>query len=151
MSTFVELQAASKSYEESLTAGHSSDQSMFSITWDIEELKNISSEYRKIHHELTYCLNACNNALFQEQNIPRKLANIRSSLCDLIKRVAHFRRTPATHVFVLMVSSDARDRKPYALPVQCLPYAGLKETEVRRLVSDLSREMVSLGMKVSGK
>ena len=50
-----------------------------------------------------------------------------------------------------MISSDARDRMPYALPVQCLPYAGLKEMEVRSLVSSLCKELVTLGMKVSGK
>jgi len=124
---------------------------MFSISWDIEELKFITSECRKIHHELSYCLSACTDELFQEQNIPRKLTSIRPILCDLIKRIAHFRRTPATHVFILMVSSDAHDRKPYASPVQCLPYAGLKEKDVRRLVSDLCKTMVSLGMKVSGE
>ena len=124
---------------------------MFSISWDIEELKHLSSECRKMHHELTHCLSACTDELFQEQNIPRKLTSIRSALCDLIKRIAHFRRTPATHVFVLMVSSGARDRKPYASPVQCIPYAGLKEKDARRLVSDLCKEMVSLGMKVCGE
>ena len=46
---------------------------------------------------------------------------------------------------------DVRDRKPYALHIQCLPYAGLKEKDVRRLVSNLCKEMVSLGMKVSGE
>ena len=50
-----------------------------------------------------------------------------------------------------MVSSDACDRMPYALPVQCLPYAGLKEIDIHRLVSSLCKEMVTLGMKVSGK
>lgn len=49
-----------------------------------------------------------------------------------------------------MVSSDARDKKPYALPVQWLPYAGLKEEDIHRLISDLCNKMVSLGMKVSG-
>ena len=85
------------------------------------------------------------------QNVPRKLINIRSKLCEVIKRTAHFRRSPATHVFVFMISSEARSRKPYALPVQCVPYAGLKEVELRRLICDLCREMVSLGMNVSGK
>ena len=65
--------------------------------------------------------------------------------------MAHFRRNPGTHLFVLIISCDARDKKPYALPVQCLPYAGLKEIEVCRLVSSLSKEMVTLGIKVSGK
>ena len=124
---------------------------MFSISWDIEELKSLHSKLRNMDQELTCCVNACDHGSFQEQNIPRKLNKIRSTLCELIRRMAHFRRNPASHIFVLMISCDARDKKPYALPVQCLPYAGLKEIEVRRLVSSLSKEMVTLGMKVSGK
>jgi len=58
------------------------------------------------------------------------LTNIRATLCGLIKRTSHFRRTPATHVFVLMVSSETCDKKPYALPVQCIPYSGLKESDL---------------------
>ena len=58
--------------------------------------------------------------------------------------MAYFRRNPAIRIFVLMISCDARDKKPYALPVQCLPYADLKEIEVHRLVSNLSKEMVTL-------
>ena len=49
-------------------------------------------------------------------------------LCDLRIRITHFKRIPATHIFVLMISSDTRDKKPYALPVQWFPYAGLKKT-----------------------
>lgn len=124
---------------------------MFSISWDIEEPKSLHLELCKMHQELTYCVNACDHGLFQEQNIPRNLTKIRSTLCELLRRMAHFRRNPATHIFVLMVSCDARDKKPYALPVQCIPYACFKEIEVRRLVSSLCKEMVTLGMKVSGK
>ena len=104
-----------------------------------------------MHQELTCCVNACDHGLFQEQNIPRKLTKIRSTLCELIRLMAHFRRNPATHIFVLMISCDVRDKKPYALPVQCLLYASLKEIEVRRLVFSLSKEVVTLGIKVSGK
>ena len=67
-----------------------------------------------------------------------------------VKRIAHFQRNPDTHVFVLMVSSETREKKPYSLPVQCIPYAGLKEVELCRLVSDLCKGMTSLGLKVSG-
>lgn len=145
-----ELQSANNLYEQKLAAGNSSDQAMFSISWDIEELKSISAQCRKIHHELTYCINACTHDLFEQRNIPRKMTEIRSTMCKVIKRISHFRRTPATHVFILMISCDLRDKKPYALPVQCLPYAGLKEMELRTIVSNLCKEMTSMQMKVSG-
>jgi len=47
------------------------------------------------------------------------------------------------HMYFFMVSSDTRDKKPYALPVQWLPYAGLKEEDIHKLISELCKKMVS--------
>ena len=116
----------------------------------MQELKNLDLECRQVYSELHHCINSCRPELFQEQNIPRRLVEIRRKLCEIVKRIAHFRRTPASHIFVFMISSESRSKKPYALPVQCIPYCGLKETELRRLISDLCKEMTALGMKVSG-
>ena len=41
--------------------------------------------------------------------------------------------------------------KPYAIPVQCVPYRGLKEEDTRALISALCKKMKSFNMKVSGK
>jgi len=94
--------------------------------------------------------------MFEQSNVIRKLTTLRKRLLDFNKRTVHFRRTPATHVFVLMLSSDICDRKPYALPVQCVPYAlpvpyaGFKEVAIRRLITRLCEAMNSYGMKVAG-
>ena len=47
-------------------------------------------------------------------------------------------------------SSEVRSKKPYALPVQCIPCAGLKESDLHRIVNELLREMVAHKMKVAG-
>ena len=99
-----------------------------------------------------WCIDACSSELFHRQNVPRKLTTIKSNLSNVIGRTVHFRRSPATHTFVFMVSSETRIKKPHSLPVQYIPYAyaGLKEVELRRLINDLCKEMISLGMNVSG-
>ena len=81
---------------------------------------------------------------------PRKLTAIRQQFCELTRRVVKFKREAATHVFVFMISCELRNCKPFAIPVQCIPYAGLKENDIRRLVRALIEEMVSRGMKVAG-
>ena len=86
-----------------------------------------------------------------EFNLPRKLSGIRTHLQEVVKGVFRFKRTPATHIFVLMISSGLRDKKPYAVPIQFFPYAGLKEVDMRRIVTQLVKEMVRNGMKVAGK
>ena len=146
----LELQTVNSNYEEKLKSNSTTDQTKFSLSWDIEELKDISKECRKMYSDLTECRNACTSELFQQSNVPRKLAQIRERLCELTKRIVHSKREPATHIFVLMISSDSRDKKPYALPVQWFPYTGLKESDIRRIVSELCKKMISLRMKVSG-
>ena len=42
------------------------------------------------------------------------------------------------------------DRKPYALPVKCFPYAGPKEADIRRILNVFVKEMVKQWMKVAG-
>ena len=146
-----ELQKASSAYDERLKAGQAPEQTMFSLSWDIEELKTLSTEGRTLRTDIAAALDICSPDTFQCHNLPRKLVSIRKRLHDFVKRVVHFRWKPATHGFVFMISSALRNQKPYALPVQCLPYAGLKESDIRRLVSALVRKMISCGMEVSGK
>ena len=146
-----ELQKASNAYDEKLKAGQAPEQTMFSLSWDIEELKTLSTEGHTLRTDIAAALDICSPDTSQRHNLPRKLTSIRKRLHDFVKRTVHFRRKPATHVFVFMISSALRNQKPYALPVQCLPYAGLKESDIRRLVSALVREMISCGMEVSGK
>ena len=55
-------------------------------------------------------------------NVARQLSDIRETVTSLVQDLTRQKRIPATHIFVLMISSELRDIKPYALPVQCLPY-----------------------------
>ena len=144
-----ELQLTNKAYEDKLQSG-STEQKMFSLIWEIEELKSINSEGRRIHEDLLTCTKFCTLSSFQQNNVAGKLTSIRQKLLQFTKRITYFKRIPATHVFVFMISPEMRDRKPYAVPVQCLPYNGLKEKDIRTLVSALCRKMVSYNMKVSG-
>ena len=80
--------------------------------------------------------------MFHLHNVSNKLVSIRSRLLQFVKRVEHFRRVPASHVFALMISAEQRNRKPYTVPVQCAPYVGQKENDICNLVSALYRQMI---------
>lgn len=126
---------------------------MFSLCWDIRELKNLTDESRKLRANINSIIDrlGASNFDMQEQNMPRKLADLRERLVALLKGVSRYRRSAATHLFVVMISSELRNKKPYALPIQCLPYAGLKESDVRTIVVNVVKEMDVRGMKVRGR
>ena len=45
-------------------------------------------------------------------------------------------------------NNTERNRKPYALPVQCIPYTGLGDMQVRDIIDKLIKEMITRSMKV---
>ena len=125
---------------------------MLALIWDIDELKRLNDEGRNLHTEVSAVLDiaSMSDVACQEQNLPQKLTSIRTRLCGFVKGLYRFKRTPASHMFVMMISSELCDTKPYALPVQCLPYAGLKERDMRHMVTRIVKEMVTIGMAVAG-
>lgn len=84
-------------------------------------------------------------------NVARRLSYIRETVTSLVRDLTRQKRTPATHIFVLMISSELRDIKPYALPVQCVPYHSITQQQLRQLVSRLVNEMTSRGMNIAGQ
>ena len=83
-------------------------------------------------------------------NFGHKLSHFRERLLSFVKLVTRFCRTAATHILIVMISTENRRSKPYALPIQLLPYVGIQDMEVRALINKVIQEMVNRGMKVSG-
>ena len=107
-----ELQKAISAFEERQRAWNAVEKAMFSLIWDTEELKHLDKEGIHLCTNLSEALDfICAQGISRrENNIPRKLASIRTRLCDFIKGVFHFKRTPTTHMFVLMLSSESRSK-----------------------------------------
>lgn len=126
---------------------------MFSVAWDLEEQKKTHDECRKFISELSNLLLLLADPKYDisQENVPFKLSQLRQSLLNTVKALFWYRRTPATHVFVFMIANDQRNVKPYALPVQCIPCAGLSEKEIRRLTNELIKEITRRGMRITGE
>lgn len=71
----------------------------------------------------------------------------KSYLRNLFKKM----RTAATHVLVLMLSDEGRQKKPYALPVRYIPHPSLRDQYVRDFTKDVKQHMTERGMTAVGK
>ena len=82
------------------------------------------------------------------QHVSRtRAATFKTYLKNLFKK----KRTAATHVLVIMVAEENRMRKPYALPVQYLPYHSMRDQHMRDILLNLKRVMTEMGMTVVGE
>lgn len=148
------LEDANGKYCAKVAAGNTTHQVLFALGWTIDEMSRLNEDGRKL---LVQC------KVIMEQhatlsltgdivgiNIPRQLADLRSRCTQFVKGVTRSKRTAATHLMVFMISHERRDRKPYALPVQCIPYVGMSDAKMRCLANKIIEEMVKRKMKIAG-
>lgn len=84
----------------------------------------------------------------QSFNLSRRLADVRKDLGIFITALSKHSRVAATHIMVFMITQ--RDSKPYAIPIQCVPYRGMTEARLRRFVDQIVHDMHFRGMKIAG-
>ena len=101
------------------------------LAWDLKDLEELNKEERLLLTELS----VLQDVLGSEErahatNLPRRLTTLRKRLASMTKALSRHKRTAATHVFVFMIGTEDRAKKPYSLPIQCIPYKGLSDKKV---------------------
>lgn len=148
------LQKAQASYEEKLGSSIKvAEKTMFNLAWQIQELQDLHDCVRKLAVGVTTLIEKleCSDYNPIQDNFASKLSLTKKQLLDSVKKISKHQRTAATHVFVFMVSPENRCRKPYALPVQCLPIRGLKDSTVREMANKIITAMLDKNLNVAGK
>ena len=125
---------------------------MRKLAWNVDDLTHLSDDGRKLLVDSRQLqeLAEGSEAQFLFVNAPRQLSQLRKKVLSFSQGVYRFHRVAATHIFVLMISPEQHDQKPYALPVQCVPYTSLKHSTCQDLVNKLILEMKRRGMEVAG-
>ena len=113
-SLYLALQEKYNEYSEKQKAGGSPTKSMLKLAWDLQELSALNHAGREVRV-------ACE-------------ADIFCAACFTIS-------TNTCLLLVVMISAEDRKKKPYAIPVQCIAYKGLKDAEVRNIANNVIREM----------
>ena len=148
----IELKRSNDIYSSKLQSEKYKEKELINLAWKIKELSELDDISRKCYRDMEDLArrideNAC---LWQEENIPKKLKSIRQKLITFIKGVTRHQRTAATHILVFMISTEERRAKPYALPVQCIPYVGLSDSKVCQLANNIIHVMTGRNMKIAG-
>lgn len=147
---FTALTDAEKVYREKSTEGKRSTSALFAAGWTVEERQQLLSD----NQQITVAINTLLGVLESDDassNSAHSLSSIRHNLTTFIRSLYRHKRTPATNVHVLMISSENRQVKPYALPIQLLPYASINVKTMRSLIRDIIKAMSAKGMNVVGE
>lgn len=151
LSTKVELTKTNDTYSQKLETEKYQQKDMITLSWKVKELNDLGESGRQVYAEIKALASRMQvGEGSREENLPRTLQTIRQKTITFVKGVVRHQRTAATHVLVFMISNEERNKKPYALPIQCLPYKGLSDNKVRELANHIIAEMVKRKMKVAG-
>lgn len=147
-----ELSDAEKKYCEKVQSKES-NKSLFDAGWKVEELKRLIDKCQELIATISGVIQVVDNPMTDmiQANVAGRLGSVRETLSSFTRDLSRHQRSPASHIFVFMISNEQRNAKPYALPVQCLPYHSINQVVMRQLLSNLIKEMKSRGMNVVGK
>lgn len=146
----LEIATYNNEYSLKLQSGAQKEKELIILAWKVKELTELNENGRQLHRDVNVLISKMGQDTHIEDNIPSQLKNVRQQLVSFIKGVTRHQRTPATHILVFMISSEERRRKPYALPVQCVPYKSLTDSKVRCLANEIVNEMKKRKMNVTG-
>ena len=140
-------------YGEKQSASRTPEKELFDLAWDVQELERVNESGRQLLIEIAVLADKLKDPTYNKSadNFPMKVRLFKENCCKFLDSVVKYRRTPATHCLVFMISPEGRLKKPYALPIQCLAYHSLSDEKVRQLSQSVVKEMSKRGMKVAGK
>jgi len=148
----IELSKANLAYSEKLQSERQKEKELIVLSWKVKELNDLGQTGRSLHSEVCQLRHNIQQGQcrWREDNVPRQLKVLRDKTVAFIMGITRHQRVPATHILVFMISNEDRNKKPYALPIQCIPYKGLSDAKVRELANKVIHEMVKRKMKVAG-
>ena len=148
----VALEKTNTEYNTKLAKGKAQEKILRQLAWKVDELQRLNESGRKIVTESSVTMELLQDSDIDlvEVNMARKITALQLSLTEFVRGLSKHQRTAATHVWAILISPEERNAKPYALPVQCIPYVGLTDNKARELVNKVIQGMVNRGMHVAG-
>ena len=131
--------AATEKYVKVLTAPNNSRETLKESAWD-------AHEYQELLQQAQHLL-----ATVEENPDGNHVVHaFRDDFQRYLRNLYKKKRAAASHVLVVMVAEENRSKKPYALPVQYIPYASIRDQELRDVFTKVKTVMTNMDMTVVG-
>lgn len=142
------LQTADANYRNKYNCPNTSKTVLMELCWERVECSTLLQQSQVLKAFFESFLPFLNPV----QEVARQVSEKREDFLKYLRNIFVKKRQPgATHVFVFLVSQEERNRKPYCLPVQYIPYHSLKDQYVWDLSGKIKTQMIAMGMKPIGK
>ena len=146
------LNEADSAFQKKFNSPNTSQQLLKTLCWERVEFNTLLQQaqaFRGMIEDLLPHLQPGNARVLEVTTC------LRDMMPDQMKYLRNLfikkRQPAATHVLAVLVSEERRNKKPYALPVQFIPYHSLKDQYIRDVTAGIKAEMPKLDLKPVGK
>lgn len=145
------LVAAVQEYEKKFNAPNTSEHLLKILCWERVEYNTLLQQAQCFSEKYGTMISCLNQEVPCERDVIIALQTIEKDTLTYLRNLYIKKRQPgATHVLLFLISDEHRNRKPYALPVQYVPYKSIKDQFVRDLTNSIKREMMKMSLKPVG-
>ena len=146
------LKKADEMYQTKFNSPNSSQSLLMNLCWETVEYNTLLQEAQALNSSLEDLLPYLDPTSPRIVDVIASLQNMSKELANYFRNLFVKKRQPAaTHVLIIMVSEERRNRKPYSLPVQYVPYHTIRDQYIRDLSKSVKLKMTELGMTTVGK
>ena len=146
------LESTDAEYTAKFNKPTTSKHTLKTLCWERVEYNTLLQQAHSIKSNLEMLLsNLCPESP-RTGDVIKSMKNVKSDLLKYFRNVYIKRRQPAaTHILVFLLSEERRNKKPYALPIQYIPYKSIRDQFIRDMNNEIKTVMVSMGMRPVGK
>ena len=146
------LKEADSSFQKKFNSPNTSQQLLKSLCWERVEYNTLLQQaqaFRAVTEDLLPHLQPGNARV---QDVSVCLRDIKPDLLKYLRNLFMKKRQPAaTHVLAILLSEECRNKKPYSIPVQFIPYHSIKDQYIRDISATIKSEMVKMDLKPVGR
>lgn len=146
------LKEADSSFQKKFNSPNTSHQLLKSLCWERVEYNTLLQQaqaFRAVIEDLLPHLQPGNARV---QDVAVCLRDIMPDHLKYLRNLFMKKRQPAaTHVLAILLSEECRNKKPYSIPVQFIPYHSIKDQYIRDISAKIKSEMVKMELKPVGR
>ena len=146
------LVAAEAEYQRKFNSPNTFEGLLKTLCWERVEFNTLLQQsqcFKEKYQDMLDCL------ALQEpriKDVVTAFRNIEKDSCTYLRSIFVKKRQPAaTHILLFLISDERRNKKPFAIPVQYVPYKSIRDQFVRDLTNNIKAEMMKMGLKPVGK
>jgi len=146
------LKKADEIHQTKFNSPNSSQSLLMNLCWETVEYNTLLREAQALNSRIDNLLPYLDPTCPRIDDVIASLQNLYKQLADYFCNLFVKKRQPAsTHILIMMVSEERRNKKLYALPVQYVPYHTIRDQYIRDLRKSVKMKMTELGMTAVGK